>query len=161
MPFDWGEAPAAEDTRRRATASRVRSRLSRSHVPPLYLVTAQNGVLIGLSDVVAHMPLDRVVGWRLVDFKFWYGAPLGLTLDDFEGRTRPPAGLMLSRPDFLELLRGDFQLQEGIMYALASLEPESVLFSLECLDASAWELLTDDAQLASSLMHRGWVLDWC
>lgn len=112
-----------------------------------------DGALLPLTALIDRLPLIKASSWAFKHTKFHYGSPFGLTIPEFERITwENEQGFVVADADFRLFLRTDFQLIDGEVEAL---DAGGILLTIDCLDASQWEISVQSAQLAAELENRG------
>jgi hypothetical protein len=117
----------------------------------------RGGVLIPLRSVIERIPCDNVTHWRFRDITVNAGVPFGIPAPLFEERSRiSPDGVCVSTEEFSEFLQTDIQIIDGCIYGLSGAGARTPLFCIDCIDASQWEVTTEDESIANKLEEQGW-----
>jgi hypothetical protein len=118
----------------------------------------EDGVLLSLKELVSRLPLEYAKAFRLKDFRVHYGWPLGLSMIEFENLTTTPTGLALDVNRFKELLKSEFQIIDGEIEIELSSDGEQQLLTLECIDATCWQVSTESIWVEKMLRERGFAM---
>jgi hypothetical protein len=87
-----------------------------------------------------------------------YGRPLGMSLNEFETMTTMPTGLTLKLSEFKELLNSAFQVIDGEIEIELLSDGEPQMLTLECIDATCWQISTESNWVEKMLCERGFAM---
>jgi hypothetical protein len=107
----------------------------------------RNGILLPLADIAKRLPISQAVRIRLRDFRLQFGAPLGMTLREFEDGTKTSEGLVLSPESFSTLAAADMQMIDGTIEFDLCIDGKKTRLLVECIDASLWELTSESNEV--------------
>ncbi len=124
----------------------------------LTLDERHHGVLISLASVLERMPCANVAFWRFRDISVNNGVLFGLPAPQFEEKSRLlPGGVCVSSEAFTSFTHSSVQIVDGVIEGLQDADATKPLFTLECVDAGRWEIMTEDQIMALELERRGWL----
>jgi hypothetical protein len=115
-------------------------------------------VLLALPKLIERLALTQVMFWAFRQITFTCASPFfGIPVPNVEKLSSALSrGLILANSDFQLFLKTDMQILDGIIEAYAdSAEP---LCRIECVDASQWEISTNDLRVAAELEKRGFAI---
>lgn len=114
------------------------------------------GILVSLPSLLSRVPQINFPFVRFRDVRFNAGHIMGVPVPVFERLSRDlNGGLIISSEDLDSALLSDSQMIDGVIEFVS--EDGSVLLRLECVDATQWELTTDNVEIASQLERKGFV----
>jgi hypothetical protein len=116
-----------------------------------------NGVLLPVRDLIERIAFDDVSFWRFrYIYIMGYGLPFGMRFNEFEAATRKDGlGLVVGDPEFQVFLKSDIQIVNGEIEAWSDQDNLTRIATIECDDASAWEIATDHEDVAKNLEEAG------
>jgi hypothetical protein len=113
-----------------------------------------DGVLVPLPKLMGKLPFLKADIWVFRDIQLQYGSPFGLSISEFEKRTRQtPNGFRVTATEFRRFLCTDFQIIDGYIEGVDVDQEASDdwLFQIECFDASEWDISVKSSHLAAAL----------
>jgi hypothetical protein len=112
------------------------------------------GVLIPLIQVVNRLPAINYQFVVFKDMRFTSGLLLGLPVPDFERLSRDfTGGFVIAKQDFERVLTADVQVRDGIVEFVGMCG--LTLLRIECVDASQWDISTEQADVLIQLEKSG------
>jgi len=112
------------------------------------------GVLVSLACLL-HKPFfleASYVAFKVMRFNA--GCILGIPVPDFERLSRDlSGGFIVSKQDLDKVLVSDVQLIDGIIEFVGA--SGAVLLTIECVDATQWELSTEFPEIEAQLERSG------
>jgi len=109
-----------------------------------------NGVLVPLNSLFDRLPMLWRQSYRLRNLRLFSTQSIGASTLLLEKDTWNEDGVLMNFGDFCEFLHGSFQVIDGEIEVIDSLNCESIV-RIECFDASEWELSTDSTEVCAAI----------